>query len=71
MHWNQLPFQDHLVLDNSRLARMVDLCYYAGCSLEEVAGLMGRSLAALKRDWTYARAWLFDRMSAAPCGGAP
>jgi RNA polymerase sigma factor (TIGR02999 family) len=51
------------------LARMVDLRYFAGCSLEEVAGLMGRSVAAVKRDWTYARAWLFDRMSAAPCGG--
>jgi RNA polymerase sigma factor (TIGR02999 family) len=49
---------------DQHLARMVELRYFAGCSLEEVAGLMGRSLAAVKRDWTYARAWLFDRMSA-------
>ena len=74
------PDVDLLALDEAlaaladvdqRLARMVDLRYFAGCGLEEVAGLMGRSLAALKRDWTYARAWLFDRMSAAPCGCAP
>jgi hypothetical protein len=31
--------------------------------LEEVAELTGRSLASVKRDWTYARAWLFDRMT--------
>jgi len=74
------PDVDLLALDEAlaaladvdqHLARMVDLRYFAGCSLEEVAGLMGRSLAALKRDWTYARAWLFDRMSAAACGGTP
>ena len=54
---------------DQRLVRIVDLRYFGGCSLEEIAGLMGRSLAAVKRDWTYARAWLFDRMSDARCGG--
>lgn len=48
---------------DERLARIIDLRYFAGCSLEEIAELTGRSLATVKRDWTYARAWLFDRMT--------
>jgi RNA polymerase sigma factor (TIGR02999 family) len=48
---------------NERLTRLIDLRYFAGCSLEEVAELTGRSLATVKRDWAFARAWLADRMS--------
>jgi len=48
---------------DERYVRIIDLRYFAGCSLEEVAELTGRSLASVKRDWTYARAWLFDRIT--------
>ena len=42
----------------------MELRYFAGCSLAEIAELTGLSLATVKRDWTYARAWLHDYMSA-------
>jgi len=46
-----------------RLLRVMELRYFGGCSLPEIAELTGRSLATVKRDWTYARAWLYDYMS--------
>ena len=45
------------------LLRVMELRYFAGRSLTEIADLMGCSLATVKRRWTYARAWLYDYMS--------
>ena len=39
-------------------ARIVDLRYFAGCSIEETADALGMSPATLKRRWSLARAWL-------------
>ncbi len=47
---------------DQRLIRLIELRYFAGCGLEEVAEMTGRSIASVKRDWTYARAWLFERL---------
>jgi len=47
---------------DERYARVMELRYFAGCGLEEIATLTGRSLATVKRDWAYARAWLYDYM---------
>jgi RNA polymerase sigma factor (TIGR02999 family) len=49
---------------DERYSRVMELRYFAGCTLPEIAELTGRSLATVKRDWTYARAWLYDYMSA-------
>jgi RNA polymerase sigma factor (TIGR02999 family) len=49
---------------DERFVRVMELRYFAGCSLEEVAELTGRSLASVKRDCAYARAWLYDFMNA-------
>lgn len=49
---------------DERYARVMELRYFAGCGLEEIATLTGRSLATVKRDWAYARAWLYDYMQA-------
>ena len=80
------PTIDILALDEAmaalaqvdeRFTRLIDLRYFAGCSLEEVAELTGFSLATVKRDWAYARAWLFEWMqssgasSGARTEGAP
>ena len=45
---------------------MVELRYFGGLSLEEVAEASGTSLATVKRDWTAARAWLYGRLRGAP-----
>jgi RNA polymerase sigma factor (TIGR02999 family) len=43
-------------------ARMVELRYFAGLSLEETAQVMDVSVATLTREWRTARAWLFRRL---------
>lgn len=47
---------------DERFSRVMELRYFAGCSLQEIAELTGTSVATVKRDWTYARAWLYDHM---------
>jgi len=42
-----------------RKAELVKLRYFAGLSNVEAAEVLDISLATAKRDWTYARAWLF------------
>jgi RNA polymerase sigma factor (TIGR02999 family) len=47
---------------DERFSRVMELRYFGGCTLEEIAELTGLSLATIKRDWAYARAWLYDYM---------
>jgi RNA polymerase sigma factor (TIGR02999 family) len=51
------------VLD-ARHARVVELRYFGGLSVEEVAEALAVSPGTVKRDWRTARAWLFDEMRA-------
>jgi RNA polymerase sigma factor (sigma-70 family) len=44
-------------------ARIVELRYFAGLSIEDTADALGMSPATLKRRWALARAWLFREMS--------
>src|SRR5438093_10435594 len=46
-------------------ARIVELRYFAGLSIEETADALGMSPATLKRRWALARAWLFRELSGA------
>jgi RNA polymerase sigma-70 factor, ECF subfamily len=43
---------------DSELARVVELRYFGGLTVEEVADVMGTSPATVKRQWALARAWL-------------
>ncbi|MCZ2148783.1 MAG: sigma-70 family RNA polymerase sigma factor [Bryobacterales bacterium] len=49
-------------LDPER-AKVVELRYFGGLSIEETAALTRTSPATVKRDWLAARAWLFRRMT--------
>lgn len=51
-----------LEAEDVRLAKVVELRYFGGFSLEETAELLGVSVATVKRDWLYARAWLLEHM---------
>ncbi len=47
---------------DSRQARVVELRYFAGLSVEEVAEVLEVSPATVKRDWTFARAFLLREL---------
>jgi RNA polymerase sigma factor (TIGR02999 family) len=47
---------------NPRQARVVELRYFAGFSVEEVASLLDIAPRSVKRDWALARIWLFKEL---------
>jgi RNA polymerase sigma factor (TIGR02999 family) len=54
---------DRLAEVDSRQARLVELRYFGGLTIEETAEVMNLSPATVKREWTSARAWLFKELS--------
>ncbi|MEP7366694.1 MAG: sigma-70 family RNA polymerase sigma factor [Acidobacteriota bacterium] len=44
-------------------ARVVELRYFGGLTIEEAAELLGVSPSKVSRDWTVARAWLYRRLN--------
>ncbi|MCA8950920.1 MAG: RNA polymerase subunit sigma-70 [Planctomycetes bacterium] len=48
--------------ENPELATLVRYRYFVGLTLEQIVEIHGGSLATLKRRWTFARAWLYDRL---------
>ena len=49
---------ERLAALDARQARIVELRFFGGLTVEEAADVLGISPATLKRDWTVARAWL-------------
>jgi RNA polymerase sigma factor (TIGR02999 family) len=49
---------------DERCHRVVEMRYFGGMTLEEIAAVMELSVPTLKRDWRRARAFLFDYLSA-------
>ena len=45
-----------------RQAKVVELRYFGGLSLEQIASLLGVSERSVKRDWALARIWLFREL---------
>jgi RNA polymerase sigma factor (TIGR02999 family) len=50
---------DHLAALDERQARIVELRFFAGLSIEETAGVLALSASTVKREWATARAWLY------------
>jgi RNA polymerase sigma factor (TIGR02999 family) len=50
--------------DDPQKAELVKLRYFAGLSEDEAAAALGISRATASRWWTFAKAWLFERMQA-------
>ena len=44
-------------------ARVVELRYFGGLSVDETAEYLGIAPVTVKRHWAFARAWLFNRLS--------
>ena len=49
-----------------RASRVVELRYFTGLTERETAEALGVSLSTLKRDWSFAKAWLRDQLSSGP-----
>ena len=47
-----------------RAARVVELKFFGGLENDEIAQVMGLSVATVKRDWSLARAWLHRELAA-------
>lgn len=54
---------------DSRLVELVELRFFAGCSIEEIAALLEVSPSTVKRDWQKARALLADQLGTSSAGG--
>lgn len=53
---------EELASFDDRQAKIVELKYFAGMTLEETADVLGVSRETVKRDWQIARAWLRQRL---------
>jgi RNA polymerase sigma-70 factor (ECF subfamily) len=48
---------------DSQQCRLVELKFFAGLSIEEMAEALGISRATVEREWVIARAWLYQRLA--------
>jgi DNA-directed RNA polymerase specialized sigma24 family protein len=46
-----------------RASQVVELRFFTGLSERETAEALDISISTLKRDWNFAKAWLFDQLS--------
>ena len=65
------PDQDLVQLDAAlkslhnlapRQSDVVEMRFFGGLSLEEIAEVLGVSVGTVRRDWTFARAWLYREL---------
>jgi RNA polymerase sigma factor (TIGR02999 family) len=65
---------DRALVDLARLserqARVVELRYFGGMSIEETGEALGVSAMTVKRDWATARAWLYRELSGSEPGAS-
>jgi RNA polymerase sigma factor (TIGR02999 family) len=66
------PDEELLLLDEAlqqlearlpRAGQVVELRYFAGLTEEETARILNISVTTVKRDWTFAKLWLLDRLA--------
>ena len=63
-----LALEDALVRlgqDDERAARVVELRFFGGQSVEETARILGLGKATVVRKWRFAKAWLATRLASA------
>jgi RNA polymerase sigma factor (TIGR02999 family) len=53
---------------SERQARVVELRFFAGLSIDETAEVLGVSHGTVETDWRLARAWLHRELSGEPSG---
>ena len=54
---------EELAALDARKAQVVELRFFGGLSVEEIARTLGVSPRTVHGDWTFARAWLYRKLS--------
>jgi len=54
---------NELAVNWPRHARIVEMKFFGGLTIEEAAIALGISHATVEREWNFARAWLRDNLS--------
>jgi RNA polymerase sigma factor (TIGR02999 family) len=71
------PAQDVVALDTAlkdlekidpRKAKVVELRFFGGLSVEQTAAVLEVSTTTVMRDWRFARTWLYNELSRKPAG---
>ncbi len=55
---------EELAAQDARKAQVVELKFFGGLSMEEIAQALDVSLRTVHNDWAFARAWLYRSLSA-------
>jgi RNA polymerase sigma factor (TIGR02999 family) len=55
---------ERLAALDARKGQIVELKFFGGLTAAEIAELLEISLATVERDWSFARAWLYDALAA-------
>jgi RNA polymerase sigma factor (TIGR02999 family) len=50
---------------DERKSRVVELKFFGGLTIDEIAEVLGISAATVEREWAFARAWLYDAIEGA------
>ena len=51
-----------------RASLVVELRFFGGMEWKQIVEVTGTSLAAVKRDWAFAKSWLYSQLESG-CGG--
>jgi RNA polymerase sigma-70 factor, ECF subfamily len=54
---------EELATEDPRKARVVELRFFGGLSVDETAGALGVSVRTVQNDWAFARAWLYRELA--------
>jgi len=54
---------EKLAIEDARKAQIIELRFFGGLSMEEIARVLGVSVRTAHSDWAFARAWLYRELS--------
>lgn len=57
---------DELATFDARKARVIELRFFGGLTIEEAAEVLGVSPRTVRGDWSLAKAWLYRQMTGSP-----
>ncbi|MEP7177088.1 MAG: ECF-type sigma factor, partial [Gemmatimonadales bacterium] len=60
---------ERLAALDQRKSKVVELKFFGGMTIEEIAEVLQISGATVEREWAFARAWLYDAIEGTGTGG--